>query len=922
MLDLLSKISGALGTYVNTYWDANRNTDDAWPDAWFLRRINAHFADSLCSDDDVIPLADLELEVPATATALPATLLTIQPHYFRGFLSCTSPIRLDGKLVVVEGRNSSGKTSLGESLEWLLTGALSRREGRDHGSPRELENCIANQFRPEGESTWVSGLFQVATEDDYESVTIRRELIRDYGATDNSTCESKLFINARELSSKEEEIELDGLFGSVGPILMQHTLRHFVDSSPDRRRQYFERLLRLNELTELIAISVVTDARLSDFASPNGTASLDAWRSLGRLADGRAIENSLRRSASRTKKDIEQTVMAALTEAAKASFSDYIDASDAYGVIRSRVDEKQRHERQRSFRPLNTFRPRVQLSDEAPPPEYVVQTKQAIDELEAAWIEYAHARSAMAVGNVNRAAIVSAFDQLLDANIIDVSASEQPCPLCNYAHTDSLTSERIHEIVSWKPLFKKEAAAQKALDLAASKLATALRAPIDDYNSLLPPLPQAAILNSHLETATAELVDAVQNISTTRQAASVAFDEHIQFLSHLTANPLRSIANDRQLSDMTKRCLSTVNVLCGLHGHARAYATAFQHVEQAVGEAARQDPGYRLREAWLTCADDMETIVADIKWEDAKLRAQRDLKSLRDCLLESRRQFLESRRSAFNKGIQTVWSKLRGDTYSRFSELSIPKTGRRRLPVEIEVKALLDDGTSTRNVDALQVFSESQVNALGIAAFITRSELIGHRVIVFDDPVQSMDEEHFKTFARDVLQHLLAEEFQVVLLTHNDTFARDVSYWHYDRPEYVTMSVRHTRRQGCVVEEGNRLVPERLKHAEKFLNNGRLDEAWQRIRLAIERLYLVSYDKYGGDDFNPASWADQTAGYMWDHGAGDVILARVPDAELHLKEIVKLTVGGTHDVAARGETDLRNAIGYLRSMLGKLRIGG
>ena len=75
-----------------------------------------------------------------------------------------------------------------------------------------------------------------------------------------------------------------------------------------------------------------------------------------------------------------------------------------------------------------------------------------------------------------------------------------------------------------------------------------------------------------------------------------------------------------------------------------------------------------------------------------------------------------------------------------------------------------------------------QVNALGIAAFVTRSKLLGHKMLIFDDPVQSMDEEHFKTFAKDVLTHVLSEGFQVIILTHNDVFARDISHCHYDRP--------------------------------------------------------------------------------------------------------------------------------------------
>ena len=195
-------------------------------------------------------------------------------------------------------------------------------------------------------------------------------------------------------------------------------------------------------------------------------------------------------------------------------------------------------------------------------------------------------------------------------------------------------------------------------------------------------------------------------------------------------------------------------------------------------------------------------------------------------------------------------------------------------------------------------------------------------MLIFDDPVQSMDEDHFKTFARDVIPHLLAQGFQVVLFTHNDTFARDVSYWQCNNPGYVTMSVRHSRREGSVVEEGSRRVFERLNIAEKLAGEGKLDEAWYYVRIALERLYLVSYIKHGPSDFQPESWQHQTAEYMWTSGVGDVIERLAHGAGRELKDILDKTVAGAHDAHARGETDVIDSASYIRSLLGPLRVGG
>ena len=61
---------------------------------------------------------------------------------------------------------------------------------------------------------------------------------------------------------------------------MQHTLRSFVQSPPSRRRQYFERILALDELTDLIGRAVIGNAKLPGFKSPQGSYGLLQWESL------------------------------------------------------------------------------------------------------------------------------------------------------------------------------------------------------------------------------------------------------------------------------------------------------------------------------------------------------------------------------------------------------------------------------------------------------------------------------------------------------------------------------------------------------------------------------------------------------------------------------------------------------------------
>lgn len=159
---------------------------------------------------------------------------------------------------------------------------------------------------------------------------------------------------------------------------------------------------------------------------------------------------------------------------------------------------------------------------------------------------------------------------------------------------------------------------------------------------------------------------------------------------------------------------------------------------------------------------------------------------------------------------------------------------------------------------------------------------------------------------------------------NNQTFAQDVSYYHQDRPEpeYITMKTVLNKRKGCIIEEGNRRVSERLKRAEKEIDEGHLESAWALVCRSIERLYLVTQLKYGPPTFDPRTWQDQTADYMWGNGTGEIIESRIPGSGKELHDILKKTVAGSHDKPPRGETDLRNSIKYLRGILGELRLGG
>ena len=238
-LSRLSMNLGAGGDLVRAFPGGKNTEDPNWLGTWFQARIEKHLSGPLTKPDTILPFdppADLGTATPLLVPSI--KIKSLQAHYFRGFRESASPVTFGGAFIVIEGRNSSGKTSLAEALEWLFSGSLSRRTSSDAGNARELEECVANQFHPADVNTWVSASFIHTPEgEDVQEFSLRRVLTEDYGSTSTAACKSVLYHDDKELTPEAERKVLDRFFAGVPPLLMQHTLRDFVQGAPRERRE-------------------------------------------------------------------------------------------------------------------------------------------------------------------------------------------------------------------------------------------------------------------------------------------------------------------------------------------------------------------------------------------------------------------------------------------------------------------------------------------------------------------------------------------------------------------------------------------------------------------------------------------------------------------------------------------------------------
>lgn len=912
----LSKLDTPLGDLVRGYLD-RRNIELPWLTAFFLDRTKLYQSN---------PSLEITLGQTSVARAAnftnaysrdPVFLKDIDIHFFRGFRNMDKPVTANNKLVVIDGRNSSGKTSLAEAVEWLFTGKLERRESLEQGNPKELENCITNSFIPSDDKTWVSASFLVGD----RTINLRRILAKDYGPTPGSKCESVLYLDGNPLSFEEEQRVLNDLFGGVAPLLMQHTLRSFVHSNPSERHAYFEKLLNVELLTELIEKAVVTDQESKQIPPSTGSLSFQKWEGLKSACTSEKSKRALKK-AEKAAADMKESIRQSLVTAAKNEFATVVTDDMAFTECISAVQNYQSEVRRKSFPLLNQLRPKQK------PGEQVAETLQKYHNtkniLKQIGIEVKAAEEAQTaahkLGEANLA-LARAVESLKAAGKLS-GAYPQTCPLCEYPKAKSLTNARMKIIESWIPAQNTLSLAQNALKESLGKIQTDFEEIDKTIKLSLPPSPSDEEWQNAEKSSAGSIASEISKVKASSRSANDALTSAGASLSDIQRRISDGIRTpdlkqfEKELHDCIVKYDTTTE-------EAKRYVSLMDLLENSVGLVSGDDPTYDLMDKWLTITGEVESLVGDLEWETAKKKAQEELRTIREQLIALRQDILESKRIAFSSDMTDTWKSLRCDDYSAFSKLFIPSPSGKGFHVKIEIKAVLDDGTNQQEVDALKVFSESQVHALGIAAFVTRAKMIGHKMLIFDDPVQSMDEEHFRTFASTLLRNLLDQGFQIVILTHNDTFAKLVSYAHYDREDYATLGIRHSKREGCRIEEGaRRRVSERLKIAEQLADEERLEEGWRFVRRSLERLYTIVYAKYGPKDFNPISWADQTAEFMWNAGVGEIIKSKVSGKERRLKEILTLTASGAHDKSASGITDLKNAVKDLRSLVAELKVGG
>jgi len=666
----------------------------------------------------------------------------VEVRGFRAFGSEARRMDLSSNLVVIHAGNSQGKTSLAEAVEFLVTGRSSRRD-LFGGAKAEYNESLRNAHLPADDPVWVAAGIR---SDDGVIREVRRELITDFSRA--ADCVSRLTVDGDEVSSLAT-LGIDTSEGAIAaPVLLQHTLRYVLSTEPKQRATYFKALLALSDL-DLLRERVRAQANDLERATLGpGLLSLQRLSQTRLAGFAITIQQLNGQDRETLRVDIEQALLdagAAILGRDSESIEHLIGALEQ--MARERNDE---------VFPLSDFA--VALPTEMPPlPDlstYVTEIRRA-DEVSAALLP-----------------VLTAFLRMPEVAHIDHPVD---CPVC--LTPDGLTPERVADIqVRIRDTTQLSAAAS-----AAEKAVGDFRARLQTWiSSVENSIPSAAVWEQTHEQAVT--------------SAAAALSEEIPILLIAALDHVRGAAvHARKVVDAARKVDATAAEVADLI-HRRVDipdATTLSLVDVQkllpafLDEVSGDESLARLRTAvepllrtrlqsegtqdLLRVLNLLEELVEDQYAVQRRTAALQRLNSADRALKKAVGAVLDDRFSTMSAAIMRWWGSIRPEELVGFAGVKRRAAG----AIFVNLVAALQADTQGNPVerDALGVFSDSQLNALGLSTFLARTELVQSPFVFLDDPIPGSDGDHRLTFCQNTLGGLLSSGMQVIVTTYDPKLA-------------------------------------------------------------------------------------------------------------------------------------------------------
>lgn len=758
-------------------------------------------------------------------------IVSLEVRGFRAFGTDLARFDLDAPFTVVHGANSQGKTSLAEAIEFLISGRSSRRDLLG-GAKAEYNDSLRNAHLPEDEQVYIEAVVRTV---DGSLHIARRNLTGDFGR--GAECDSELLIDGKQSE------DLSGIGLSLAdppvsaPVLLQHILRHALSTEPKQRVAYFKSLLSLSDLDLLRERIVEARKRLEQ--EPDGH-----WlKQVASLPEGLVDLQERLSSVARipeSLQDLTDAISDALREAAEIVTGDtYTAIADAQAALEARV-----RARSEAVFPIAGFRaqPVPTLDLVAPDAKHYTDILSEVD------AEVARLQPILAA--------VLQVDEI--ANV----AAPVDCPVC--ATPEALTPARIDAL-------RAELASAKNLDQSAAETLAA----IDRAQDAL------AVLTLYITTGAPQTADALESeispmaskLDSWGLDADLVGDNYVsakniatdmRSLAPLvraagkTLTALRSAVQRRQAPPATAPDFTELSrMLCSLRQKHQAHDATVGTLEHAVAPVIAQRAEITDHRQLLRLFGAVAELGEDLTRAAQRDRALTRVRAAEKELQKASVALLDARFTEMSKTIKDWWLTIRPEELVDFLGVKSKASGNRF--VNLIAALHTDAGATPVERDALGVYSDSQLNALGLSIFLARAELLASPIVVLDDPIPGSDPDHRLTFVQNTITKLLDDGVQVILTTYDGKLA-NWSKSHHDHRGLVSYELNLTSpTAGTVPTQTSDVFSQLMLEAEDNLNaptaRGRR-AACGSYRSAAERLAKQIIATARTESGTPCSVAD------------------------------------------------------------------
>jgi hypothetical protein len=674
-----------------------------------------------------------------------ARLLWIEIRGFRAFGTEPRRLTLGEPLIVVHAGNSQGKTSLAEALEFLITGRSSRRDLLG-GAKAEYDGSLRNVHLPDGDH--VVYIEAAVASPDGVVHQIRRELVLDFGH--GAECESNLLIDGQPA----DDLAVVGLPMSdppvCAPVLLQHILRDVLSTEPKLRVGYFKALLSLTDLDLLHERVTVIRSELEHKApgamlapvvalsrTPAADAAAEIQALTGGALDAEAIASAVDVAllaaggvllgtslASRT--ELQVALEAVIAKQHEETFPLQAFSADAIAAAPARPD-------------LTAYADALGQADrDAARLAPLLTAVLAVEDLKGL-DRPVDCPVCATPGSLTPARIAALREQLRRTTVVDAAAVAAGGVIQRARHhLDRLLatlSGTVPTAGTWSPEQLAAAAAQLS------------RLDVDDA------------LAAPTQATAASLASAAGGVQTAIEAAQGVLNSAARDISARNELPIELGASYTELADAVKQLQQTSEK------HQKLLETLRAAVEPAVRHRVAGNGFAEL----LHLVTHAEQLVEDLVAEAGRRRTVKRLKAAEQALGKGTRLVLDARFERMSEAIDGWWASIRPEELVGFGGVKRRAGGERFVNLDATLRAASSKDAVIR--DALGVYSDSQLNALGLSIFLARAELLGSSVVVLDDPIPGSDADHRLTFVQNTLARLLDAGTQVILTTYDSKLA-------------------------------------------------------------------------------------------------------------------------------------------------------